>query len=59
MSRTPSCANCKSEEKKVRLRQCERCRKNFCSPILRDCVWEHGCKGAVVKATVGMRSAIG
>jgi hypothetical protein len=58
MSRTPTCAACGRELDEPR-RPCEKCRKNFCSPILRDCVWEHGCKGAVVKATVGMRSAIG
>ena len=56
--RVATCAQCGQELADVR-RPCEKCRKNFCSPIMRDCVWEHGCKGAVVKVTSGIRSAIG
>lgn len=42
MSRTKTCAGCKRELTYV-LHPCRKCRKNFCSPAIRDCVLVHGC----------------
>lgn len=57
MSRPATCAHCKAELARV-IRPCARCKKNFCSPVVRDCVFSHGCKGEVVIMSGGMRAAL-
>jgi hypothetical protein len=49
--RAKRCANCKRDLSYV-LHTCRKCRKNFCSPAIRDCVLVHGCGTDTVGRTI-------
>lgn len=41
------------------IRRCLTCRRAYCSPVLRDCIWTHDCKEPAVEATAGLEAALG